>query len=179
MRIRRISDLVAGCLLAVSVVLFIFAGTGRYPLTRAENLAGDLEKKLDRRMALLDSYIEKASSQDPGEWLDLGRLPDDMVVYRYVDDTLQSWCHRFPVVNDALHSGTYFGAIINSRAAARSPLAELGPGVSFCNLGPKWYLAKAVDVAQVRIIAGLEIVNANKKSLSRKDFAALKVILPS
>jgi len=159
MKKYRTSDLIAGCLVAVSLVLLLLGGTWRYPMTRTESLAGSLEKKLDRRMALLDTYVDKALSQSPDEWLDLGRLPEDMVVYRYVNDTLQSWCNRFPLLNDALHSGAYYGAVINSRASVRSPLSEVGHEVSFCNLGPGWYLVKAVDTLSVRIVAGLELVN--------------------
>ena len=86
-----------------------------------------------------------------------------MVIYRYVNDSLQSWCNRFPVMNDDVRSSMMFDAITNPRSPGRSPLAGIGKDVGFCNLGPKWYLAKAVDSLNVRIVAGLEIVNTNSE----------------
>ena len=157
---RRIMDIVAGCLLAVGLLL-AFSSIGSYPSRRTEVSAKRVERRVNRRMAMLDRYVFRALAAPSGEWLTMDDLPQDMVIYRYVDDTLQSWCNRFPVMNDDIRSGMLLDAIANPRSPLRSPLSEIGGEVSFCNLGPKWYLAKSVDSLGVRIIAGLEIVNSN------------------
>ena len=157
-------DIAAACLLAVSLLLAGLSSIGSNPSRRAENASRWLEHRIDRRMAEMDRYVQKALKTPANEWLDLEGMPSDMVIYRYVDDTLQSWCNRFPVLNDDFRTGMVFDVITSPRAPGRSPLAGIGRDVSFVNLGPKWYLAKAVDSLNVRIIAGLELVNANIES---------------
>lgn len=154
-------DIIAGCLLAVSLLLLGLSTIGSNPSRRAEESAQRLERRVNHRMAVLDGYISRALDTPSDEWLDLHNLPQDMVIYRYVNDSLQSWCNRFPVMNDDIRSGVLLDAIASPRSPGRSPLASVGHDVSFCNLGPKWYLAKSVDSLDVRIIAGLEIVNSN------------------
>ncbi len=160
---RNIRDIIAGCLLVVSIVLAVLSSLGSYPARRSEVAARRIERSVNGRMAKLDRYVVKALQVPQDEWLELEGLPDDMVIYRYVNDSLQSWCNRFPVMNDDVRSSMMFDAITNPRSPGRSPLAGIGKDVGFCNLGPKWYLAKAVDSLNVRIVAGLEIVNTNSE----------------
>ena len=160
---RNIRDIIAGCLLVVSIVLAVLSSLGSYPARRSEVAARRIERSVNRRMAKLDRYVVKALQVPQDEWLELEGLPDDMVIYRYVNDSLQSWCNRFPVMNDDVRSSMMFDAITNPRSPGRSPLTGIGKDVGFCNLGPKWYLAKAVDSLNVRIVAGLEIVNTNSE----------------
>ena len=158
---RNIRDIVAGCLLAVSIILAALSSFGSYPSRRSEVAARKIERRLNHRMAKLDSYVARAFEVPADEWMELDGLPEDMVIYRYVNDSLQSWCNRFPVMNDDIRAGMVFDAITNPRSPGRSPLAGIGREVSFCNLGPKWYLARAADSLNVRIVAGLEIINTN------------------
>ena len=158
---RNIRDIVAGCLLVVSLVLAVLSSLGSYPARRSEVAARRIERRVNRRMAKLDAYVAKALEVPKDEWLELEGIPEDMVIYRYVNDSLQSWCNRFPVLNDDIRSGLVLDAITNPRSPGRSPLVRVGKDVSFCNFGPKWYLARAVDSMNVRIIAGLEIINTN------------------
>ena len=161
MKWRNIRDIVAACLLAASLLLACLSSFGSYPAHRSEVVARKMERTVNRRMARLDRFVEKALQLPQDEWLELKGLPDDMVIYRYVNDSLQSWCNRFPVMNDDVRAGMVFDAITNPRSPGRSPLAGIGKDVSFCNLGPKWYLARAVDSLNVHLVAGLEIVNTN------------------
>ena len=154
-------DIAAASLLAVSLLLAGLSSIGSNPSRQTENTVRKLERKIDRRMAEMDRYVQKAIQTPADEWLDLEGLPSDMVIYRYVDDSLQSWRNRFPVLNDDIQTGMVFDVITSPRAPGRSPLAVIGKELSFVNLGPKWYLAKAVDSLNVKIIAGLELVNTN------------------
>ena len=154
-------DIAAASLLAVSLLLAGLSSIGSNPSRQTENTVRKLERKIDRRVAEMDRYVQKAIQTPADEWLDLEGLPSDMVIYRYVDDSLQSWRNRFPVLNDDIQTGMVFDVITSPRAPGRSPLAVIGKELSFVNLGPKWYLAKAVDSLNVKIIAGLELVNTN------------------
>ena len=156
-------DIAAACLLAVSLLLAGLSSLGSYPSRQSEVAARRLENKVNRRMVEMDRYVQEALQTPPDEWIGLEGLPSDMVIYRYVNDSLQSWRNRFPVLNDDVQVGVVFDVISNPRAPGRSPLASIGSEVSFVNLGPKWYLAKAVDSLGMRVIAGLEMVNANSE----------------
>jgi len=100
-------------------------------------------------MALLESYVDKPAA----------KLPDDMVIYRYAADTLQSWRNQFTVMNDNISQSVLVQRLVNPMIDLRSPLSELTDDTSFCNFGPKWYLVKAWTEGNVRTIIGLEIIN--------------------
>ena len=154
-------DIIAGCLLAVSLLIAGLSSWGGYQSRRSEVMASRVERQVNRRMARLDRFVGKALEQPANEWLRLEKLPRDMVIYRYLDDTLQSWCNRFPVTNDDIHTGMVFDVITNPRSPGRAPLASVGKDAGLYNLGPKWYIAKRVDSLGVTLIAGLEIANTN------------------
>ena len=124
-----------------------------------ESAAQELGEKMEKRMALLDKYIDVALHTDPGQWMDLEKLPEDMVVYRYVKDTLQSWANQFPIRNDDIRPRTLVQRLGDSRDNLSSPLSDVPEHMVYANHGPKWYLEKAVQGDGCKIIAGLEIVN--------------------
>ena len=105
-RKRLIRQSLAAALMVAAVVTYIISalvGTGRSDVTSA---AREMSRKEEVRMALLDAYINQALQEDPTAWLDLPGLPEDMVVYRYVEDSLQSWANQFPLRNDDIHIRT-------------------------------------------------------------------------
>ena len=130
--------------------------------------AREVGRRVEQRMLLLDSYIQKALQGNPDQWPELGDLPEDMVVYRYLGDSLQSWVNQFPLRNDDIRPLTLVQRIGDSRSSLSSPLADASPQPSFVNYGPKWYLVKAVEGPSSKVIAGLEIVDElREKSLNR------------
>ncbi len=168
MKHSRIIDLCAACFLAVSLlavcIAFAVGGTSGSDSSRA---AARLGKLLDRRLERLDRQVEKAFDQPSADWISLPDLPSDMVVYRYRGDTLQSWCNTFPVNNDGLHSRQHFSSISNPRAGLNAPFEDLGDEYSFCNFGPKWYLARALTRDGTCIVSGLELIGyADARSYS-------------
>ena len=168
-------DMTAALLCVAGVLLLAFS-LGRFPTADGtEQAARRAGVRVTERMHLLDRYVEKAFAQDPGRWMDLSGLPDDMVVYRYVDDSLQSWQNRFPVVRDDIGGGVVFQRLTNPKAAFRSPLAEIGPDPVFCNLGSKWYLARSEVRGRVRVIAGLEIVDGRDTPFRSGSNARLRL----
>ncbi|MCQ2182243.1 MAG: ATP-binding protein [Bacteroidales bacterium] len=151
---------VAGVLLllgALSLSLALAAPRAPGDTGVAARRAGQI---ISLRLAKLDKYTEKALAQSEGDWLNLGKIPSDMVIYRYFSDTLQSWANAFPQINDDISERPAFWNIITLRGSPKSPLAEVGEVWTYINLGPKWYLARSrSDGASVRVISALEIVN--------------------
>ena len=148
---------VALVLLAVSLLT-----NQSHPDTAAT--ARDLGRRVEQRLALLDRYATQALEADPDEWLRLEDLPEDMVVYRYKEDTLKSWAHQFPLRNDDIRSLTLFQRLGDGRSNAASPLAALTATLTYVNYGPKWYLARSIREGDLTVIVGLEVVNELKSS---------------
>ena len=124
-----------------------------------ESAAQDMGEKMEARMTLLDKYINQALHSDPNAWMELKGLPEDMVVYRYVEDTLQSWAHQFPIRNDDIRPVTLIQRLGDARDNLSSPLSDVPEKLTYANHGPKWYLEKSVQGDGCKVIAGLEVVN--------------------
>ena len=129
-----------------------------------ESAAAGLGEKVQERMQLLDGFIQEAAAQDPSEWMRLKGLPEDMVIYRYEADTLQSWAHQFPILNDDIRPKTLVQRLGDTRGSYISPLVQVGKTLSYANYGPKWFLVKSVEAGRSTFIAGLEIANELKAS---------------
>ena len=156
---KRISRWTATALAAAAGVVLVgslLTGSRRANL---EGAAEDLGQKIERRTAKLETYIQEALETNPEAWEGLRTLPEDMVVYRYAEDTLQGWAHQFPIRSDDIRPRTLVQRLGDTRDNLTSPLADVSEHLSFMNLGPKWYLVKAVEGDDCKVIAGLEIVN--------------------
>ena len=149
--------LLAWICLGISLVLFACTLTLTTAPGDPSGAAARMERRIGKRMAQLDGFVAEALAQDPDTWMKLDRLPPDMVIYRYRNDSLQSWCHQFPIVNDDIGSRVVFQRLTSLRSDLVSPLSFVTDEVSYMNLGPKWYLVKSVSDGQCRVIAGLEI----------------------
>lgn len=127
----------------------------------SEFVAKRFSGKMNKRFMMLERYMEQASSSPSGEWLELKDFPEDMVIYRYEGDTLQSWANQFSLDNDDIGTRLFLHRFMNLRYNFISPLAEADTSVKYMNIGPKWYLVKAVAAGQGRrIIGGLEVRNS-------------------
>ncbi len=143
--------LAAACVFAAS----FFTG-GRNNVASA---AEEMGLKVENRLRILDHFIEKGFHADAKAWMELDGLPEDMVIYRYVEDTLQSWAHQFPIRSDDIRPQTLVNRLGDSRGNFSSPLKDATAELRYVNHGPKWYLEKKVQGEDCVIIAGLEIVN--------------------
>jgi nitrogen fixation/metabolism regulation signal transduction histidine kinase len=163
-KVKRIRFWSGVVVLSVAFILLVASFLTNLPYPDTASAASDLGTRIEQRMNLLDTYVDKALAADPEAWLRLEDLPEDMVVYRYREDTLLSWAHQFPIRNDDIRSRTYFQRLGDARSNASSPLSQLSSSLSFVNYGPKWYLAKSVQKDDLTVIAGLEMVNELKSS---------------
>ena len=126
--------------------------------------AREMGRRVEKRLALLEGYATEALKADPDAWLRLEDLPEDMVVYRYREDTLQSWAHQFPLRNDDIRSRTLIQRLGDGRSNAASPLSALTSTLTYVNYGPKWYLARSIREGDLTVIVGLEVINELKSS---------------
>ncbi len=156
---RRILETLSVALVLAAMVLFaasLLVGIGR---SDATSVSAELGKRTERRLQLLDRYVRQALEQDPREWMQLEGLPEDMVVYRYVEDSLQSWANQFPIRSDDIRQRTLVQRLGDSRGNTLSPLEEVTEQLTYMNLGPKWFLVKSVTGERARVIAGVEVIN--------------------
>lgn len=124
----------------------------------SEKVAEQASQRLEKRMEQLEKFMSQALESDHRQWMDLGNLPHDMVIYRYVYDTLQSWNNQFPVINDDISSRLIFSRLSNLRGNLSSPLAEVRESPAYVNLGSKWYIVYYdTDYVSCRVIGGLEV----------------------
>ena len=126
----HIKEWLAAALLAVGVVVFISSLQVTQSAGDTSRAARRVERMLQRRLALLDTYADKALSQPVSQWLELDGLPGDFVIYRYCSDTLQSWCNEFPIANDNINQRVYVPFLADSRLGAVSPLLQVTDSLS-------------------------------------------------
>ncbi len=126
----------------------------------SESAAKRLTRNIQKRFSVLERYMHDAVELSPDSWMTIKELPEDMVVYRYVGDSLQSWSNQFSLDNDDISNRLLIQRFVNLRYNLVSPLSEADTSVKYMSIGPKWYLVKAVtDDHGCRIIGGLEIRN--------------------
>ena len=155
----HIKEWLAAALLAVGVAVFISSLQVTQSAGDTSRAARRVERMLQRRLALLDTYADKALSQPASQWLELDGLPGDFVIYRYCSDTLQSWCNEFPIANDNINQRVYVPFLADSRLGAVSPLLQVTDSLGYHNLGSRWYLAKWVGDESVRVIAAMVVMD--------------------
>ena len=137
-------------LLLVSAVVLVFAVSTPRVVGDTASEARKMERLLSARMARLDWYVGHPQS----------KLPDDMVIYTYADDTLQSWRGQFPLFNDDISSRVVVQRITNPRVNLRSPLSYLTEEPSFINIGSKWYIARMTDYGDGKVVSALMVMDA-------------------
>ena len=123
-------------------------------------VARKVERKLSKRLSVLEKYADKALAESPYEWTDIGSIPRDMTIYRYLDDSIQCWVNQFSVANDDILSKPIDQRLTNPQASATSPLAAVTDTAGFFNFGPKWFLAKSKTEGHVKVIYGIALTNS-------------------
>ena len=154
----------------IALLMLINSMAGSSNVSDIEKIADSTQERLIERMEILDSHIANVMETETGKWPDIGKIPDDMVIYRYVNDSLQSWNNQFSVINDDISSKMVIQRMTNLRNRIISPLAEITEDVSYINIGPKWYVAKVVYGSRNdKIIAGIEVKNTLIDDIRRNE----------
>ena len=147
-------------LFIAAIVFFLSSVIYNIQSVNTDRIAKDIGRKIEDRMRVLDSYVQAFSEVPESDRLESNHFPEDMVIYKYVDDTLDAWSNHFPVLNDDISSKVVYERITTLADRVRSPLAKVNDTVQYMNLGPKWYITKTYKGKPGElIIAGIEIKN--------------------
>ena len=156
--------------LVLSLVLLVISMTRTGRALDTEAVAEKVSAKVEKRLRVLDGHIEKALQTLPDELMAPERIPDDMVVYLYVNDSLMAWNNQFPILNDRISVKVPFERMMPTNNRITSPLTGITDVPEYMNLGSKWYIVKAVEgESNNKVIAGLEIKNSLMGDISRND----------
>ncbi|MBP5572327.1 MAG: GHKL domain-containing protein [Bacteroidales bacterium] len=151
---------IGAALLLFAISLFTPKAKGDTP-----RAAHRVETVLTHRLKTLDSFAEKALEGSPDQWMDLGKLPADMVVYRYVSDRLQSWANQFPVGNDDIVRRSY-STRYRRRGVVQTPFLDLNSYYTYMKLTQQEsYLVKRIDRGLVTVVVGLKLEGNEKLRL--------------
>ena len=157
-------------LFIIALGLFVFSMVGNGNEGDAERIAKTARARIRSRIEILDSYILKALDNNLDDQICLEDLPEDMVIYKYVNDSLKSWSNQFSVLNDDISTKMVFQRLTNLKNRLVSPLIDVTEELSYTNLGPKWYLVKLVTGDNnEKVIAGIEIKNTLIDDIRRND----------
>lgn len=175
---KKLSQVTFALLLAVSAAVgFASVFVGGSPLD-TEGMSSHISRRMTSRMARLDSYAEKLIAQpsDEGDWPELKSFPDDMVLYRYVCDTLHSWYNRFSVNNDNIGVQTLYHRLSNPRVSLSSPLAMASETPMYMNFGSCWYVVKMRSEGNVKVIEGLLVKDSMAENIAEGENGINKYI---
>ena len=159
--------------LVLSLVLLVISMTGTGRALDTEAVAEKVSAKVEKRLRVLDGHIEKALQTSPDELMMPDRIPEDMVVYLYINDSLMAWNNQFPILNDRISVKVPFERMMPTNNRITSPLTGITEVPEYMNLGSKWYIVKSVEGERNnKVIAGLEIKNSLMGDISRNDNGA-------
>ena len=143
--------------LVLSLVIFIISLTNNSGSASLRETAEKTGKRTAERIEALNEAIENTLSLGAEE-AEPEEIDKDLVVYRYVNDSLVFWNNQFPILNDDISRKMVFHRLSPMDSRIESPLGDVTGEFSYMNIGTKWYLIKYVDgVWNDRVIAGLEI----------------------
>lgn len=163
--------------LLIAALLLFGSSLIRCSSPSIERQTSKVQRQFHKREKILERYISIALEKSPDEWLDPDKFPDDMVLYKYNADTLQSWINQFPISNDEVDLFPLWYRIhdLSNRNLYNTPLAYVDEGEQYMNLGSSWYVVNSRREGNVKIIAGIlvktEYINENaalKNSVNKK-----------
>ena len=115
--------------LILSLVLFVLSMASGNSDGNTEEIAEETAGRIEKRLAVLDKYLEEARNADKDQIMLLEGLPDDMVIYRYINDTLQSWNNQFSLINDDISTRMMFPVLTDRSSRIASYLTDVGDGI--------------------------------------------------
>ena len=128
-------------LAACAVVLFALSFITPGYSVQMNRQVRRVERSLHHRQHLMEKYALKAIESDNSTCIEFDDMPDDMVLYKYRNDTLQCWTHEFPISNDEVDAYPFsYRLFYQSNSMLSSPLAYVGVEEQYVNLGSAWYI---------------------------------------
>lgn len=144
--------------LVLALALFVLSLTDIIESGNLEKTAEKTETRVKKRLDELNELISQTLATNPQTNAAPEKIDDDLVIYRYVNDSLVFWNNQFPILNDDISRKMVFRRLSPYDNRIESPLSDVTDQYNYMNIGTKWYLIKYVDgVWNDRVIAGLEI----------------------
>ncbi len=168
-------EYLALALMIISIGFLLFSLPYNAGNVDTEGEARRVGRQVSQRMIKLEAYMQEALNETDESWLELVSLPEDMVIYKYVDDTLRSWCNQFSLKNDDISHRMVYPMFANPKAQYESPLTAVTAEPALICMGPKWYLAKGMVHEGTEVIGGLELVDENNRRLANRVNRRLKL----
>jgi two-component system nitrogen regulation sensor histidine kinase NtrY len=172
---RYLTVLMAVLAIVFAVISFV-GSTGTYNLRREVR---KVQKQVHNRQHIIERYAHRAINTPDDQWVDLRDLPEDMVIYKYVADTLQSWANQFPISNDEVdaYAFTYRLHYLSNANLFSSPLAYLGLEEQYVNLGSAWYIVNTYvsPSYQTKVITGILVKTEYLDDKGLKNYSNKKL----
>ena len=157
------------CLL-LAIILLAASMAGNMTREFTDRSAAVVGRRIEKRLDILDRHMSSLRTDYQEDDLHTKDIPEDMVIYRYVNDSLNTWINQFSVINDDISSKLVFQRLTDLKSRITSPLSDIGEELSYVNLGPKWYVVKATSGPENEtMIAGIEIKNTLIEDLSKTE----------
>lgn len=142
----------------LSIAIFILSFHTRSYQSIINHEVRKVERNVHKRQALLDEYVVKAINTPNNQWLDFD-VPEDLVIYKYCGDTIQSWINGFPISNDEVdvYPFLYRLQYMSNGNLFSTPLAYIGMEESYVNFGSAWYIVNTqIDpITRAKVIGGI------------------------
>ena len=147
--------------LVLSLVIFALSLANIGSTGNMERAVTRTEHRVKARIEALDALISSTLSTDPMADITPEEIDDDLVIYRYVNDSLVFWNNQFPILNDDISRKMVFHRLSPIDNRIESPLADVTEHLSFMQIGTKTYLIKSQEgVWNDKAIAGIEVTNS-------------------
>src|SRR3989339_672658 len=152
--IRKRTSILWICVLGMTIASFMeFSSTDSM-----DREVSNLESRIHKRQKLLEEFAVKTFKHPTDQFLSFEEeLPEDMVIYRYFDNTLHSWANQLPISNDDIDLFTFGYTLnhLNSTVVTNTPLAYLGVSEQYVSLGSAWYIVNIYSRNNQTVITAL------------------------
>jgi len=162
MAVKNIKEILSNKIIVLWIIALLLTLASFMEFSSAESLDREvsrLETLIHKRQSILESFAYKTLELPSDEFVNFSDFPEDMVIYRYFNDTVQSWINQLPLANDEIEFFP-FGYRINhlsSRVVTNTPLAYLRLVEQYVNLGSAWYVVTVYVKDNQTVIAALLI----------------------
>jgi len=144
------------------ILAFLFTIFSFFEFSSSDSMDRDVERlehRIQKRQKILENFAFKAIEAPDSVFLSFKDFPKDMVIYRYYEDTLQSWVNQLPISNDEIYYFLLDYRInhLNSKGVSNTPLAYARDLEQYMSLGSAWYIVQKYQKGNLRLIAALLI----------------------
>lgn len=119
----------------------------------------DVEKVLHNKQVAIEKLALRELEEDASQWLSDKGVEEDMVIYKYVEDSLVSWVNTFPIINDSYSPDVLFPnfSFFSRNRLLQQPLTGVNESEQYMNLGSGWYVVRVYSKGNVNILTGILI----------------------